>query len=166
MTADGGAELDVFAKIGIQLGRVADMMTQREERRAKLFDQLHQVPVTAPGIPLSAGAGALQMADTLSPKAGYMWSLRRLSCVGYTAGTVNVYKNGAVVGGVAIGGELVAPFPTAGVFTFGRGEMLMDQNDQLIISASGITLASGYAGIQIGGAADNFERWLLPEYLG
>jgi hypothetical protein len=58
------------------------------------------------------------------------------------------------------------PFASAGTFTFGRGEVLLDQNDQLILVCTGITLASGYGGVQLNGAADNFERWLLPDYLG
>jgi hypothetical protein len=166
MTADAGLGLDVsvFARVGDTLERVAGMMQDREDRRRHLFQQMHQVPITAPDIPLTGGAGALQMADTLSPKAGFMWSVRRLACSGFTVGTVQVYKNGFVTGtapGVATGGELVAPFASAGVLTFGRGELLLDQNDQLIFSAATIT-----GTIQIGGAADCFERWLLPDYLG
>jgi hypothetical protein len=166
-----GIDLSVFARIGESLGRVATMMENRENRRRKLFEQLHQVPITCPDIAINAGAGALMMADTLSPKAGYMWSIRRLATTGYTGGTVLGYKNGMVTGtganAVAVGGEAVAPFAQAGVLTFGRGELLLDQNDQLIWTATGITLAAGNtAGIQVGGSADCFERWLLPEYLG
>jgi hypothetical protein len=161
----GGLDLSVFASLGAQLGRVAAMMENRESRRAKLFEQLHQVPIAPPQIPLSGGTGALQMADLLSPKAGYMWSVRRLTASGFTAGTVMVYKNGYVDGApgtqTAVGGEPVLPFAQAGVATIGRGELLLDQNDQLIIIATGIT-----GSVQINGAADNFERWLLPEYLG
>jgi hypothetical protein len=166
-----GIDLSVFGSIGESLSRVASMMENRENRRRKLFEQLHQVPITCPDIAINTGAGVLQMADTLSPKAGYMWSIRRITATGFSAGTVLAYKNGAVIGNganaTALGGEAVAPFASAGVLTFGRGELLLDQNDQLIWTATGITLNAGNAaGIQVGGAADCFERWLLPEYLG
>jgi hypothetical protein len=166
-----GIDLSVFGSIGESLSRVASMMENRENRRRKLFEQLHQVPIACPDVPIFSSAGVLQMPDTLSPKAGYMWSVRRLAATGFSAGTVLIYKNGAVIGNganaTALGGEAVAPFASAGVLTFGRGELLMDQNDQLIITASNITLTvSGGPGVQIGGAADCFERWLLPEYLG
>ncbi len=157
---------------GVAAGAVA-LMGQRNGRpvevdaRARLFEQLHQVPIGAIQVPITAGAGAYQMPDLLSPKAGYMWSVRRITASGYSAGTVVVYKNGAVVGGSAVaGGEPVMPFAAAGTSTAGRGEILLDQNDQLIIVATGITLSAGFAGVQINGAADCFERWLLPEYLG
>src|SRR5271156_969006 len=173
MTADAGIGLDlsIFGSIGEQLSRVASMMENREKRRMRLFEQLHQVPVACPDIPVNSGAGVLQMSDMLSPKAGYMWSVRRLTTTGYSAGTVLGYKNGIVTGtganATAVGGEAVAPFASAGVLTFGRGELLMDQNDQLIFPATGITLTvAGSSGIQVGGAADCFERWLLSEYLG
>jgi hypothetical protein len=126
----------------------------------KMFLNLHQVPIIAPQIPLTAGAGAIQFADLLSPKAGFMWSLRRLVGTLFTAGTVTVYKNGYVAGGVAVGGEPLFTFPSAGTYTFGRGEILLDQNDQLVIAATGIT-----GSVQINGSADCFERWLLPSYL-
>jgi hypothetical protein len=168
---DVGLDFSVFGKIGDSLARVASMMENREERRRKLFEQLHQVPIACPDIPINSSAGVLQMPDMLSPKAGYMWSVRRLTTTGYSAGTVLGYKNGIVLGtganATAVGGEAVAPFASAGVLTFGRGELLMDQNDQLIFTATGITLSvAGSSGIQVGGAADCFERWLLPEYLG
>jgi hypothetical protein len=167
---DVGLDLSVFGTIGEQLSRVASMMENREKRRAKLFQQLHQVPITCPDIPINSSAGVLQMPDTLSPKAGFMWSIRRLAATGFSAGTVLIYKNGFVTGtganATAVGGEAVGPFASAGVLTFGRGELLLDQNDQLIITATSITQSVSGVGIQIGGAADCFERWLLPEYLG
>ena len=156
-----GADLGVFASIGASLGRVASMMEDRERRRHKLFEQLHQVPIGPQQITLTAGAGNLQLLEMFGPKAGYMWSVRRLTAQGYTAGAVTAWKNGAVVGATFAGGEPVAPFAAAGVLTFGRGELLLDQNDQLIFTATGIT-----GSVTIYGAADNFERWLLPDYLG
>jgi hypothetical protein len=171
---EAGFDLSVFAGLSTHLGQVADLLAEsnrmtasQQHRRERLFEQLHQVPIGAIQVPITAGAGAYQMADQLSPKAGYMWSIRRLTASGYTAGTVIAYKNGSVVGGAYTGGgDPMLPFASAGTFTFGRGEVLLDQNDQLILVCTGITLASGYGGVQLNGAADNFERWLLPDYLG
>jgi hypothetical protein len=164
----GGFDLGVFASLGASLGKVAAIMENQQRRRERLFEQLHQVPIGPQLIPIAASTnGVLQMPDQLAPKAGFMWSVRRLTVSGFTAGTVVAYKNGAVVGGAAVGGgEPMIPFSAAGVFTCGRGEELFDQNDQLIFVATGITLATGYAGVQVNGAADCFERWLLPDYLG
>jgi hypothetical protein len=158
---------------GIAAGAVLQMTTRASEARSRqratgrLFEMLHQVPVGAVQVPITAGAGAFQMPDLLSPKAGYMWSLRRLTASGFSAGTVVVYKNGSVVGGVYTGGgDPVAPFAAAGSLTIGHSEILLDQNDQLVIVCAGITLSTGFAGVQVNGAADCFERWYLPQYLG
>jgi len=155
---------------GVAAGAMARIMTGgsnghgnpfgKGSKRERLFESMHQIPIGAIQVPITAGAGAFQMNDLLSPKAGFMWSIRRLTATLFTAGTVQVYKNGFVVGGAGVGGELVAPFATAGTSTFGRGEILLDQNDYLVIIAAGIT-----GSVQIQGAADCIERWLLPDYL-
>jgi hypothetical protein len=169
-TDSGGIGLGAgFGVFGSTAARMAAAAADHhgQEPAHRLFESLHQVPIGALQVTISGGAGAYQMPDLLSPKAGYMWSVRRITASGYSAGTVTVYKNGAVVGGSAVaGGEPVMPFAAAGTSTAGRGEILLDQNDQLIIVCSGITLSAGFAGVQINGAADFFERWLLPEYLG
>jgi len=160
---------------GIAAGAVAsmgramsgDMPDAEGDRRSRLFERLHQVPIGAIQVPITAGAGAFQMNDLLMPKAGYMWSVRRLTASGYSAGTVVVYKGGFVSGGVySGGGEPLVPFAAAGTTSLGRGAGLLDQGDPLIVVCTGITLVAGFAGVQINGAADMFERWLLPEYLG
>ena len=163
-----GGGFGVAAGAVLAMGRqLAGGRDAEGQARARAFERLHQVPIGAVQVPLTAGAGAYQMADLLSPKAGFMWGVRRLTASGVTAGTVVAYKNGSVVGGVYTGGgEPVVPFAAAGTETIGRGEVILDQNDQLVIVCTGITLAAGFAGVQINGAADCFERWLLPEYMG
>jgi len=164
--SDGGG-FSVAASAVLQMGSQAAAARQAVQERAGMFERLHQVPIGAIQVPIAAGAGAFQMPDLLAPKAGYMWGVRRITASGYSAGQVVVYKNGAVVGGAYLGGgEPIAPFAAAGTITIGRGEALLDQNDQLIIVCTGITLAAGFPGVQINGAADCFERWLLPEYMG
>jgi hypothetical protein len=162
-----GLDFSVFARLGSQLARVADAMEDSERRKAKLFQSLHQVPVGPLQVPITAGAGVLQLTEMSGPKAGFMWSIRRLTASGYTAGSVIAYRNGAVIGGaIAAGSEPLIPFTVAGTNFIGRGEALLDQNDALIIVCTGITLASGFSWVQINGAADNFNRELLPDYLG
>jgi hypothetical protein len=158
--------LDLFAGLTDQLARLSGAMERRERRREALYQKMHQAPLLVSDIPITNSAGVLQQADRLSPKAGYTWCVRRLAVYGFTAGTVNVYLNGSVIGGVVQGGEILVPFPQAGIATLGRGEVLLHQNDQITFGASGITLQSGYSGVRLGGAVDEFESWLLPEYLG
>jgi hypothetical protein len=157
--SDGGG-FGVAASAVLQMGRSMNGQDDPSSPHG-IFQMAHQIPIAPPQLTLTAGAGALQLPDLLAVKTGYMWSVRRLVGSLFTAGTVSVYKNGAVVGGVLIGGEPLFTFPSAGTYTFGRGEMLLDQGDSLCISATGIT-----GSVQINGAADCFERWLLPKYIG
>jgi hypothetical protein len=136
------------------------------DKSRRHLETLHQVPIGAVQVPITASAGVFQMNDLLMPKAGYMWSVRRLTASGYTAGSVTVFKGGAIVGGAYTGGGDPFPFSAAGAATIGRAELLLDQGDALIVVCTGITLAAGFAGVQINGSADCFERWYLPHYLG
>jgi hypothetical protein len=160
----------VFAGVAATIGRnIADRYDNAGEggdRSRKHLETLHQVPIGAIQVPITASAGVFQMNDLLMPKAGYMWSVRRLTASGYTAGSVTVFKGGAIVGGAYTGGGDPFPFSAAGAATIGRAELLLDQGDALIVVCTGITLAAGFAGVQINGAADCFERWYLPHYLG
>lgn len=159
--SDGGG-------FGVAAGAMLAMMQRDQDRRDDprwLFDRMHQVPLGPLQVPLVAGNGAYQMNDFLMPKAGYMWSVRRITASGYSAGSVVVYKGGNVVGGTYTGGGDPIPFSTAGANTLGRGEFLLDQGDALVIVCTGITLLTGFAGVQITGAADCFKRELLPDYL-
>jgi hypothetical protein len=164
--SENGGGFGVAAAAVAQIGRNATAGMEDGRERARLFERLHQIPIGAIQVPISGGTGVYQMNDLLMPKAGYMWCIRRLTASGYTAGSVIAYKGGVVVGGAYSGGGDPFPFSAAGAATIGRGELLLDQGDALVIVCSGITLSSGFAGVQINGAADCFERWLLPEYLG
>jgi hypothetical protein len=163
-----GGGFGVAAAAVLQMSRAQQGTRDPDgDGRARLFSQLHQIPIGAVQVPLTGGNGVFQMNDLLMPKAGFMWSIRRISASGYTAGAVTVFKGGAVVGGAYTGGgDPIAPFAAAGTATIGRGEGLLDAGDALIVVCTGITLSSGFAGVQINGSADCFERWLLPEYLG
>jgi hypothetical protein len=157
----------VFASVAATMAKAAQhRYTDSNDRRTQLFQRMHQVPIGAIQVPIAGGAGVFQMNDLLMPKAGYMWSVRALTASGYSAGSVIVYKGGMIVGGAYTGGgDPRSPFAAAATNTFGRGEFLLDQGDALIVVCSGITLNANQPGVQINGAADCFERWLLPEYL-
>jgi hypothetical protein len=149
----------MFVQLGAQLGRVATALERQQADAMRLGQVIREVPITSPQIQISAGAGQLDEPDLLEAKTGYCWSIRRLTAWGYTAGSVEVFKNSA-------NGELMFPFPSQGVATFGRGEQRLMPGDRLVFVASGITLSGAYTGIQIGGAADCFESWYLPYYIG
>lgn len=108
----------------------------------------------AGAITLTAGAGTLQDFQRFGCPQGYYWSVRRLTAQGFTAGTVTAYRDSTT-------GEPLMPFPVAAVNTIGKGEMVLAPMSQLVFGATGIT-----GTVTVWGAADQFEQWLLPWYMG
>jgi hypothetical protein len=80
-----------------------------------------------------------------------MWGIRRLTLAGYTAGTAGIY----------IDDIEPIPYQAAGMYTFGRGEMLLDSGQRLVVQATGIT-----GTVTLFGCADCFPRDYLPIYMG
>lgn len=165
-----GAYAEGVARIAAGFGQAARgrLGETGAERRARLAQEVFQVPLVGL-VPIAAGVGAAMFPDSISPNTGYYWSIRRLSVQGFSAGSVLIYKNGALnptATGVLGTPEVMIPIPQAGVFTLGRAEGLMNPGDIALAAALGITLTAGYAGVQINGAADCFPAWLLADYLG
>ena len=134
-------------------------------RDRSLYMDSHQIPFVFQ-IPISGGSGVYQMNDFLMPKAGYIWSIRYMAASGYSAGTVVAYNGGVIVGGAYVGTGAPFPFSAAGTATIGRGELVLNAGDALVFTATGVTLSTGYAGVQVNGVADCFLRELLPRYIG
>lgn len=144
-------EIDIGAQLIASIEALSTTLARQEQQRQRMTQCVRQVPLTAPQ---ANSDGIIDYPDLLACKTGYYWSVRRLTLSGFTAGTAVIYLNGA-------GGEPVAPYQAAGMFTFGRGELLMHPGDRLVVAATGIT---GY--VQLNGAADCFEQWYLPTYIG
>jgi hypothetical protein len=144
-------ELDLGAQLIASLETLTTKLDREEQRRQAMVQAVRQIPITAPQ---ANAAGLIDYPDLLAVKTGYYWGVRRLTLSGFSAGTANVYLN-------SVNGELLAPFAQAGVATFGRGEALLHPGDRLVVQATGITGV-----VQLAGAADCFEQWYLPYYIG
>jgi hypothetical protein len=155
------ARADARAQLEVSLGDLhakIDKMGQVQRERAEL-DRLKRlivpVPITAPQIPLSAGAGTLaNQPDLLGPHEGYSWFVMQLSCMSFTAGTVSVYRN------FAQDENFIVSFTQAGSFFFGSNQLYLGDSDMLLFSATGIT-----GQVTISGWAVNVPTFLIPDYL-
>jgi hypothetical protein len=124
---------------------------KRENKKSDLSQRVYSKTFDPNSIALTGGNGTLDLATQYGPIRGFMWGVRRITLYGYTAGTVTVFIDNF---------EPVA-FPSAGTFTFGKSELLLDQGQRLVFVATGITGA-----VQVFGAADVFPRNMLPIYMG
>lgn len=136
------------------VGGLDGKMAREHARRVELANHVRSVPFGV-NVPLSGGATLtpyFSQSPNLGPAAGYMWSVRALIAQNYTAGTVNVWRDSP-------SGEIISPFPQAGLATFGRGERLLWPMSQMVVTATGIV-----GTLQIYGQADLFPQAFLAQY--
>lgn len=144
-------ELELTAQLCASLDGLTTQLKYEEGRRQQMSQAVRQVPLAAAQ---ANAAGLIDDPAQLRANTGFYWSVRRLTLSGFTAGTAVVYRNN-------VNGEPLAPYAQAATFTFGRGEMLLAPGDRLVVQATGITGV-----VQLNGAADCFEQWYLPYYIG
>lgn len=161
MTADTDVarSLRAEAQAGLELtlGKLAaavDKLSQQEERYVQWWQDLHPAPILTAALTGNPAAGAsIDQPDRLQPKDTYWWDVRRLSCWGFTAGSVNVFLNDP-------NGEQIASFPQAGQWSWG-GQLMLSPRDRLIaVVATNVTGSVFLAGqvIEVAGT-------ILPQYL-
>lgn len=132
--------IDVFADLSEKLDR-------EHKWREKMSHCVYQQNFP----PIVVGSTGLEQSNRLGPQLGFMWSIRRITLAGWSGGTVGAWINNI---------EPI-PFAQAGMYTFGRGELLLNSGEHFTIQASGYT-----GTVQLFGAADVFESWYLPYYIG
>ena len=155
--ADASGGLSIVASLNglsTAIGGLCKRMDREVQHRQRAADAFRQAtfPVNVNG-QLSAGAATVNT-TTHGPPQGYYWSIRRFTCQGFTAGSVDFYVDNT-------NGEMVMPFPAAAVNTIGKGELLLHPMQRLAYTAASIT-GTPIAWV----TADIFETWLLPWYVG
>ena len=147
----GGLDLKVMADLSLNLGRVADEMERERKRRERFATALHIIEVNS--LSISAASQTLDKGDIMGPRTGKVWDVTWMSCATFTAGTIAVYKDGAVDSNKRF------VFTQAGVWE--PSQFLLQRGQRMILVSD-----SNFAGTaQISFAAVEFDEWLLPDYL-
>jgi hypothetical protein len=152
--SENGLGLEVHAGLTAAVNGLAARADRDYKLAARKASAIRQVPISPPAMTLVSGAGTQQLQPAMGPPQGFYWGIRRLTAYGFSAGTVVAYIDN-------VNGEPLLPFTVQGVATFSKGQALLHPMSQLVIQATGIT-----GTVQIWGAADCFESWYLPYYLG
>jgi hypothetical protein len=150
----GGIGFDFAAGLQASIGSLADELKAWRSERQRTAQAIHLFTLSGMPISLTASAGTLDQPNLLGPRTGHFWDIRRISCTGYTVGTVTVYLN-------STSGDIVAVFSTAGVLLNGKAQLMLGANDRLIFSAATITgtVTIGLAGVEID--ADRIGEYLI-----
>lgn len=138
------------------LGRISKHLDYAERKARRMWQTIHTVPIRGGGVTgLANATGLLDQPSRFGPTEGYWWDLGRLSCWGFTAGTVTAYLNDSI--GV---GEPLAVFTVPGQWTWGQCQASLAPRDRIVFIGTGIT-----GSIFVGGQATEVESWYWPEYV-
>ena len=131
----GGYLAGIHAILHRAANRLPDPRNVRNEKNRAIW------PVRVDPIPmaLTGGAGVLDLPNSFSPSMGYNWDVHSISATGFTVGTVSGWINVPSIASGAPAGALRAPFPSAGVLTWGKGQLWLRQGERLAFIGLGIT---------------------------
>ena len=127
-----GAGADASAALHLAIGRLAraiEILTSDQ-------DGAWPVEIPAHAIPLTAGAGTLDIPNELGPRDGYFWAIEYVTAAGFTAGTVNTYLG---TPDTVAQSNVRFPFAQAGVWEPGRTAAILIPGERLVFVAAGIT---------------------------
>lgn len=154
-----GPGLDAWLTLGVRLESLTAEIEETNRRRRRLWDTLHQVPLTGP--PLAAAGDVVDEPNLTGPRTGWFWDLARLSfrpaeLDAPWVGTIYVYDGPD--------GELLDTFtPPVYVHDYSDGSRLLHPHQRLVYVA-GPDFDGGLA--LIGGTANQAADDCVPLYLG
>jgi hypothetical protein len=143
-TDETGVSFQILGALSASINGLSAQIQQERTHRERLTQALHPFVVSQQAITLSAGAGTLDQPNLLGPRTGKFWDLRRISCTGFSAGTVTVYLSQPSA-------DVLSVFSTAGVLLLGKAHIILGGNDRLYFSAASITgsVTISIAGIEV-----------------
>jgi hypothetical protein len=129
---DAAPGLEVWAKIGASLETVAHHMKRRAEQEEKLFATIHQVQLTCRAV--EAANQVIDMPDTLGPRWGYIWDLRRLTLAedpeeSFEEGPVYVYNS------IPSAVNLIDTFNAPGTHFYSKSTVLLMPHERIVLLA-------------------------------
>jgi hypothetical protein len=151
-----GAEAD--AGLHVAVGRLATALEAQRRADLAAAEDIWVVDVPAHAMPLSGGAGTLDVANEMGPRDGYAWAVHWMAAAGFTSGTVSLYL-GANADTVA-SSNLRFAFLQAGVWEPPRTATILLPGTRMIFVASGIT-----GNVVVAGQVTQMKLHMLPRFL-
>jgi hypothetical protein len=154
-----GAGLQVSADFELMLGRVMERQAARDHdswkrRRLELAAAIFPFDINPLLMTLAGGAGTLDVNQALGVRDGFAIDVKLLIAASFTAGSVNVYKQGAA------DMNQRGSFPQAGTLVFGGQSLMIMPGERLVLTASGIT-----GNVTISGGGIMVRQDYVGEYL-
>lgn len=141
MTDETGVSFQILGALTASINGLSAQLEQERSNRQRECQALHLFTIPPQNITLTAGAGTLDMPPLLGPRTGKFWDVKRVSVLGYTAGTVIAYLG-------AVGAEVLDAYQTADAYHYGKAHFMLGGGDRIVFSATGIT---GTVQVTLGG---------------
>jgi hypothetical protein len=130
----------LFSRLAADLRGWRQNLPDPRRERLEATQNVWSLPIDPVPIPLSGGAGVLDVPQLFGPQVGVMWDIHGISATGFTAGTVSAWVNMPAITGPGVNaGALRAPFPQAGLSNWGKGQNPLRHGERLVFVAAGIT---------------------------
>jgi small neutral amino acid transporter SnatA (MarC family) len=123
---------EIAGGVAVALDGLSEELRKTRQRAEKVAQLVHPVVVSGISLPLTAGAGTLNIPNMLGPMTGHYWDLKRITAYGFSAGTVTVTLG-------ASQGDVLTVISTEGSVLFGKAHILLNGGDNLYFTAAGIT---------------------------
>lgn len=144
MTDDKRTRTDVgfelMAQLSASIGSMADEIRKTRERQERLSQNIWSLNLGA--FQFSGTTANIDIPESLGPRTGQVWDLRRISAFGFTGGSVVVRLDDPT------NGEAIARFATTGLQFYGKGQAFVRAGRRICLQATGTT---GVAGVHIAG---------------
>lgn len=155
---DGGGPA-LWAYLGVRLDSLTAELKRANDKRERLFQSLHQVPVSGPA--LDTAGQVADYPEMLGPHLGWFWDIRRLTfaaAAGSTwTGTIYLYRSQPVPS------ALMDTWTPAGPVSrlYGKATFLLPPGERLVYVAS-----ADFSGTVVpGGDATQAAADVLAVYL-
>jgi hypothetical protein len=128
----------LLAALHIQIGHLANRLPDPQRELLNESQALYGIRIDPIPIPLSGGAGTLDIPQMLGPKLGQGWDVHTISVTGFTAGQVQGWVNAAGIGAARY--SQVAGAGVSQIQFYGKGQLwLRGNSERLVFTATGIT---------------------------
>jgi hypothetical protein len=150
-----GAEAD--AGLHVAVGRLVTAMEAQRRADLTAAEDIWVVDVPAHAMPLSGGAGTLDVPNELGPRDGYAWAVHWMAAAGFTAGTVNLYLG---TPDTVAGSNQRFTFVQAGVWEPPKTATILLPGNRMVFVASGVT-----GNVVVSGQVTQMKLHMLPRFL-
>lgn len=124
------------AGLEVAVGRLAAVLEAQRAAEQAAMNDIWVAGIPAHAMPLTAGAGTLDVPNELGPRDGLAWAVHWVTAAGFTTGSVSLYLG---TPDAVAQSNLRFVFTVAGVWEPPRTSTILLPGDRMVLTGTGIT---------------------------